>query len=86
MYLNLGVAPFIDMHGNVWEWSADHWHKSYERALADGSVWAENGDERYASYAAGLAQLYRGIVGLANPLPSPNSVHLNSPWNLFAMP
>jgi formylglycine-generating enzyme required for sulfatase activity len=28
-----------DMHGNVWECCADHWHGSYKGAPADGSAW-----------------------------------------------
>jgi formylglycine-generating enzyme required for sulfatase activity len=28
-----------DMHGNVDEWCADHWHDNYEGAPTDGSAW-----------------------------------------------
>ena len=28
-----------DMHGNLWEWTADVWHVNYEGAPADGSAW-----------------------------------------------
>jgi formylglycine-generating enzyme required for sulfatase activity len=34
-----------DLHGNVREWCADHWHDNYENAPTDGSVWITGGDE-----------------------------------------
>jgi sulfatase modifying factor 1 len=33
-----------DMLGNVFEWTADHWHDDYKRAPADGSAWTTGGD------------------------------------------
>ena len=28
-----------DMHGNIWEWTADCWNSSYNKAPADGNAW-----------------------------------------------
>ncbi|MCL1469370.1 caspase, EACC1-associated type [Argonema antarcticum] len=49
-----------DMHGNVWEWCADHWHDNYQAAPSDETIWLTR-DER-------SARLLRGGSWLNDPV------------------
>lgn len=35
-----------DMHGNVWEWTADNWHDNYQGAPDDQSPWISSNEQR----------------------------------------
>jgi formylglycine-generating enzyme required for sulfatase activity len=35
------------VHGNLWGWTLDVWHKNYDGAPSDGSAWTSGGDPHY---------------------------------------
>jgi formylglycine-generating enzyme required for sulfatase activity len=49
----------FDMHGNVWEWCADHRHRNYEGAPGNGSLWLSKNKE--------TSRILRGGSWIFNP-------------------
>ena len=54
-----------DMHGNVWEWCEDPWHKNYQGAPTDGSVWLENGEDNLRLLKGGSWLIDPGLLRCA---------------------
>ncbi|NET47513.1 MAG: formylglycine-generating enzyme family protein, partial [Merismopedia sp. SIO2A8] len=61
------VFGLSDMHGNVWEWCLDHWHKNYNGAPGDGSAWIEGGSIDGQSPVKDQRRVVRGGSWYLNP-------------------
>lgn len=59
-----------DVQGNVWEWTADCWHETYERAPSDGSAWVTGGDCTRHSIRGGSWGREPAQMRLSNRYPS----------------
>ena len=73
-YFDLANAfGLCDMHGNVWEWCADHWHKNYEDAPIDGSAWLTDDESARRVIRGGSWIDYPGLCRSATRIdPTPD--------------
>jgi formylglycine-generating enzyme required for sulfatase activity len=54
------------MHGNVFEWCQDVWHRNYDGAPVDGSAWVNGGDSSLRVLRGGSWYSYPGWCRSAN--------------------
>jgi len=62
----------FDMHGNVWEWCTDDWHKNYEGAPTNSSAWLDSKNRTETE------KLLRGGSWNVNPLYCRSAVRLRN--------
>ncbi|MBE7386286.1 MAG: formylglycine-generating enzyme family protein [Leptolyngbya sp. SIO1E4] len=77
---HFGIANafgLCDMHGNVLEWCADHWHDNYEGAPTDSSAWIEGGNSSYRVWRGGSWVYYPWYCRSAYRYRSSPDFHLN---------
>ncbi|MBW4670840.1 MAG: formylglycine-generating enzyme family protein [Cyanomargarita calcarea GSE-NOS-MK-12-04C] len=55
-----------DMHGNVWEWCQDHWHKDYHNAPSNGSAWLKK--ESFDNNNNSFPRMLRGGSWSSKPM------------------
>ncbi|MBC6414302.1 MAG: formylglycine-generating enzyme family protein [Chromatiales bacterium] len=50
-----------DVHGNVWEWVEDCWHRDYNGAPTDGSAWLSSCEDESFNMLRGGSWLFHSI-------------------------
>ena len=77
----------LDMHGNVREWCADHWHDSYEGAPRNGDAWLSDLDDAKRVIRGGSWSGHPwGCRSAARYLFNPGHRHVNIGFRVVCSP